>query len=167
MLTPGTPLGLLTNAVQTLAGVLLPSATVFLLLLCNDQAVLGPRVNGRGLNVFTGTVIAVLVMLSIILTASVLFPGMSETTILSILGGGMLFTIFIAAALLVIRREDRRVWIDSFGQMIWRMPPLDQLPPPAHMTPLTRIWLAVLRSYFVAAGGLVFWRILELGLSAG
>jgi Mn2+/Fe2+ NRAMP family transporter len=167
VLTPGTPLGLLTNAVQTLAGVLLPSATVFLLLLCNDQAVLGPWVNGRGLNVFTGAVIAVLVMLSIILTASVLFPGMSETTILSILGGGMLFTIVIAAALLVIRREDRRVWIDSFGQMIWRMPPLDQLPPPAHMTPLTRIWLSILRAYLVVAGGLVLWRIVELAISGG
>ena len=45
VLTPGSPLGLLTNAVQTLAGVLLPSATVFLLLLCNDKAVLGPWVN--------------------------------------------------------------------------------------------------------------------------
>ena len=167
VLTPGTPLGLLTNAVQTLAGVLLPSATVFLLLLCNDQAVLGPWVNGRGLNVFTGAVIAVLVMLSIILTASVLFPGMSETTILAILGGGVLFTIVIAAALLVIRREDRRVWTDSFGQMIWRMPPLDQLAPPAHMTPLTRIWLAVLRGYLLVAGGLVFWRIFKLALSAG
>jgi hypothetical protein len=88
------------------------------------------------------SVIAVLVLLSIILTASFLFPGMSETTILSILGGGMLFTIFIAAALLVIRREDRRVWIDSFGQMIWRMPPLDQLSP-AQLTPLARIWLTV------------------------
>ena len=74
VLTPGTPLGLLTNAVQTLAGVLLPSATVFLLLLCNDKAVLGPWVNGRWLNLFTGAVIAVLVMLSVILTASVLFP---------------------------------------------------------------------------------------------
>jgi len=28
--------------VQTLAGVLLPSCTLFLLLLCNDRAVLGP-----------------------------------------------------------------------------------------------------------------------------
>ncbi|MBX4378784.1 divalent metal cation transporter, partial [Mycobacterium tuberculosis] len=36
VVTPGVPLGLLTNAVQSLAGVLLPSATVFLLLLCND-----------------------------------------------------------------------------------------------------------------------------------
>jgi hypothetical protein len=36
---------------------LLPSATVFLLLHCNDKAVLGPRVNSVRLNVFTGAVI--------------------------------------------------------------------------------------------------------------
>jgi Mn2+/Fe2+ NRAMP family transporter len=165
VLTPGTPLGLLTNAVQTLAGVLLPSATVFLLLLCNDEAVLGPWVNGRWLNVFTGAVIALLVMLSLILTASVLFPGMSEAAILAILSAGVLVTIVIAAALLVIRREDRRVWTDSFGQMIWRMPLLDQLPAPTHMTPLTRIWLGLLRGYLVVAGGLVLWRIVDLAIS--
>lgn len=34
-----------TAGVQALAGILLPSATVFVLLLCNDQAVLGPWVN--------------------------------------------------------------------------------------------------------------------------
>jgi Mn2+/Fe2+ NRAMP family transporter len=62
-------LGLLTNAVQTLAGVLLPSATVILLLLCNDKAVLGPWANTRAMNLFTGVVIAALVMLSIILIA--------------------------------------------------------------------------------------------------
>jgi Mn2+/Fe2+ NRAMP family transporter len=84
VLTPSAPLGLLTNAVQTLAGVLLPSSTVFLLLLCNDKAVLGPWVNTRWLNLFTGGVIAVLVMLSIILTASVMFPeAASEKDILS------------------------------------------------------------------------------------
>jgi Mn2+/Fe2+ NRAMP family transporter len=91
VLTPGAPLGLLTNAVQTLAGVLLPSATVFLLLLCNDKAVLGPWANSRWLNIFTGGVIAVLVILSIILTASVMFPdATNETVILAILGGGCL-----------------------------------------------------------------------------
>jgi Mn2+/Fe2+ NRAMP family transporter len=47
VLIPGSPLGLLTEGVQTLAGVLLPSASVFLLLLCNDREVLGPWVNGR------------------------------------------------------------------------------------------------------------------------
>ena len=164
VLIPGTPLGLLTNAVQALAGVLLPSATVFLLLLCNDHAVLGPWVNGRWLNVFTGAVIAVLLMLSIVLTASVLFPDLGEAAILAILGGGTLFTLAIAAALLVIRRDERAMWTDSFGRMIWRMPPLNQLPP-AHMTPLTRIWLSVLRGYLVVAGGLVFWRIVELAVA--
>lgn len=166
VLTPGTPLGLLTNAVQALAGVLLPSATVFLLLLCNDEAVLGPWVNGRPLNVFTGAVIAVLVMLSITLTASVLFSDMEGKTLIALLGGGMVFTLLIAAVLLVVRHEDRRVWTDVFGRMIWRMPPLDQLPA-AQLTPLTRIWLSVLRGYLVVAGGLVLWRILELALSAG
>ena len=60
VLIPGSPLGLLTVGVQVLAGVLLPSATVFLLLLCNDRQVLGPWVNGRALNIFTSAVIAVL-----------------------------------------------------------------------------------------------------------
>ncbi|MCS6474662.1 divalent metal cation transporter, partial [Burkholderia thailandensis] len=68
VLIPGSPLGLLTEAVQTLAGVLLPSATVFLLVLCNDRQVLGPWVNSTKLNVFTGAVVWVLVLLSIILT---------------------------------------------------------------------------------------------------
>jgi len=40
--SPDNVLGLLTQGVQALAGVLLPSATVFLVLLCNDKAVLGP-----------------------------------------------------------------------------------------------------------------------------
>jgi hypothetical protein len=165
VLTPGTPLGLLTNAVQSLAGVLLPGATVFLLLLCNDKAVLGPWVNGRWLNVFTGAVISVLVMLSIILTASVLFPEMGETAILAILIGGTVFAVCMAAAFLFIGDDSRRVWTDSFGQMIWRMPPLDQLPP-AHMTPLTRIWMSVLRGYLMVAGGLVLVRIIQLALAS-
>src|SRR5258708_28768169 len=74
VLMPGSPLGLLTEAVQTLAGVLLPSATVFLLLLCNDKAVLGPWVNSKRLNVFTRSIIWILVLMSIILTAATGYP---------------------------------------------------------------------------------------------
>ena len=58
VLIPGSPLGLFTEGVQVLAGVLLPSATVFLLMLCNDKAVLGPWVNGRATNAFAAAVIA-------------------------------------------------------------------------------------------------------------
>ncbi len=67
VLIPGSPLGLLTVGVQVLAGVLLPSATVFLLLLCNDKEVLGPWANGKITNVLGVTVVGVLVMLSAIL----------------------------------------------------------------------------------------------------
>ncbi|MGB8900291.1 MAG: hypothetical protein WCC90_14120 [Methylocella sp.] len=108
VLTPSAPLGLLTNAVQTLAGVLLPSATVFLLLLCNDKAVLGPWVNTRWLNLFTGGVIAVLLTLSIILTASVMFPeAASEKVILAILGVGGILGFFVALGVLAGRKKGQ------------------------------------------------------------
>src|ERR1700731_2587004 len=105
VLTPGIQLGLLTTAVQPLPGVLLPGATVFLLLLCNDNAVLGPWVNSRRLNLFTGGIVAVLVMLSIILTASVLFPGISDTVILSILIGGSVVGLVTALGVSLARRR--------------------------------------------------------------
>ena len=72
-----------------MAGVLLPAATVFLLLLCNDRAVLGPWVNRRGTNVFTSAVITVLVALSAVLTASVVFPGITGRQIIVIVLGCM------------------------------------------------------------------------------
>ena len=133
VLAPGTPLGLLTNAVQALAGVLLPSATVFLLLLCNDRAVLGPWVNGRALNFFTGAVIAVLVMLSVILTAAVLFPGIGDRQMLAVLiAGGALAMLIAATAYGFEHRQfgaQRLAASDRAQRHTWRMPPLDALPP--------------------------------------
>jgi Mn2+/Fe2+ NRAMP family transporter len=165
VLTPGMPLGLLTNAVQTLAGVLLPSATVFLLLLCNDKAVLGPWVNGVRLNVFTGAVIAVLVMLSVILTASVFFPNISGTHILAVLIGGSVLTLLVTIAVRVFehRRSARHAGaqLPAFDRATWRMPPVSELAP-AQLTLLNRIWLIVLRAYLLIAAGLVLVRIGQL-----
>src|SRR6202795_4271188 len=117
VLTPGVQLGLLTSAVQTLAGVLLPGATVFLLLLCNDKAVLGPLVNSRRLNLFTGGVVAVLVMLSVILTGSVLYPGMSDTVILSILAGGSAIGLVAALGVSFAQRRLRSPAREKFGSI--------------------------------------------------
>jgi Mn2+/Fe2+ NRAMP family transporter len=164
VLTPGVPLGLLTNAVQTLAGVLLPSATVFLLLLCNDKAVLGPWVNTRWLNLFTGSVIAVLVMLSVILTISVLFPeATNENVILSILGSGTLFGVVIAAGTMLVKGKQRKPEPTAAVQATiprsdWRTPPLYKLPP-ARLSLAARIWMFVLRAYLVVAAGLILIRI--------
>ena len=74
VLIPGAPLGVITTAVQALAGVLLPSATVFLLLLCNDQEVLGPWVNRPWLNALATVIVSVLLVLSLILMATTVFP---------------------------------------------------------------------------------------------
>jgi Mn2+/Fe2+ NRAMP family transporter len=87
VLLPGSPLGLITEGVQVLAGVLLPAATVFLLMLCNDRAVLGPWVNTLKTNAFTGAVITVLITLSVVLTASVMFPAITAPAIFAIMAG--------------------------------------------------------------------------------
>jgi Mn2+/Fe2+ NRAMP family transporter len=163
VLIPGTPLGLLTNAVQTLAGVLLPSATVFLLLLCNDKAVLGPWVNGRWLNLFTGAVIAALVMLSVILTASVLFPGIGSGVIVGVLAGGAAVAVLGWAVAAFSGKRAPAVRISRLGKLYWRMPPLSALPAP-RMTRLEKAWMIVLRGYLLVAGGLVLVRIVELAI---
>ena len=169
VLTPGAPLGLLTVAVQTLAGVLLPSATVFLLLLCNDRAVLGPWINGRWVNALTGAVIAALVALSMILTVSVLFPDWAtERTILGILAG-MTAAAAVAFTLAVLgpkKAPAEPALSAALDRDTWRMPPLHKLPP-ARLSVAARIWMGVLRLYLAVAGGLVLVRIVSLAIGAG
>ena len=170
VLTPGTPLGLLTNLVQSLAGVLLPSATVFLLLLCNDQAVLGPWVNSRKLNVFTAAVIAVLVMLSVILTASVLFPSITEGQIIGVLVGGSALTVAVAIVVKVYERwrggpVAQTARVEQGPRESWRMPALASLAP-AKLTLLNRIWMLVLRGYLLVAAGLLLAKLAQMALSA-
>ncbi|MFL9873672.1 Nramp family divalent metal transporter [Paraburkholderia megapolitana] len=170
VLIPGSPLGLLTEAVQTLAGVLLPSATVFLLLLCNDRAVLGPWVNSTQLNVFTGAVIWVLVMLSIVLTASVMYPDITGETILEVLGGGTALALAVAAIAIPLRKRGINGWADALSASLekgtrdtWRMPPLNELPAP-NLTLSKRIWMGVLRGYLVIAVALVLVKVVEMAL---
>ena len=166
VLIPGSPLGLLTEGVQTLAGVLLPSATVFLLLLCNDRDVLGPWVNSRRLNIFTTLVVAILVMLSIVLTAAVLFPSISSAAILAILGGGSAGGLLTAAVVWVHRRRHPAAPvppIDRTGRSTWRMPPLALLTRP-HLSTGRRWGLTILRSYLLVAMILVIVRVVQLAL---
>jgi hypothetical protein len=169
VLIPGSPLGLLTEAVQVLAGVLLPSATVFLLLLCNDRAVLGPWVNGRWLNLFTGAVIAVLVLLSVVLTAAVLYPDISDTEILWILGGGAALGGAAFAALPLLRGPAAApAWPPQpeLPRAMWRMPPLAELAP-VNLSRPKRLWMLVLRVYLVVAVGMVIVRVVQLAVNGG
>ncbi|WP_300753742.1 NRAMP family divalent metal transporter [Janthinobacterium sp.] len=170
VLTPGVSLGLLTNMVQTLAGVLLPGATVFLLLLCNDKQVLGPWVNSRLTNYGAGAIVAALVMMSIILTASVLFPAISGTQIVWILVSGTLLT--AASAIGVKLVEKRRgvtnvqhAAIDKRLRDTWRMPPIEQLQP-AQISLLNRLWMAALRGYLIIAALMLMFKMFQLVFGA-
>jgi len=166
VLLPGSPLGLLTEGVQVLAGVLLPSASVFLLLLCNDREVLGPWVNGRKVNMFVSAVVAVLVSLSVILTASVLFPAISSRQIIDIMiacgAAGVL-----AAGYALSRRlrpgTATEPTVDRTGKETWRMPPLSLLQRP-EMSVGRKIGMGALRLYLGVAMVLVIIKIVELAL---
>jgi hypothetical protein len=160
--------------VQVLAGVLLPSATVFLLLLCNDKPVLGPWANPRWLNYFTGAIIAALVVLSVILTASVLFPDTTtDKVILGILLGGGVAALIVALVIMALSRNgDGAVAAageDAASVMnrdTWRMPPLASLPP-MKLSLAAKTWMGALRLYLVVAVCLVAFRIAMLAMGNG
>ena len=102
VLIPGAPLGLITTAVQALAGLLLPSASVFLMLLGHDREVLGPWVNRPWLNVLAGLIVGVLLLLlSGILMATTLFPGID---VIAVTGYLALALVVLAAAAIAILR---------------------------------------------------------------
>jgi Mn2+/Fe2+ NRAMP family transporter len=166
VLIPGSPLGLMTVGVQVLAGVLLPSATVFLLLLCNDRQVLGPWVNGPRTNIFTSAVVAVLVMLSVILTASMLFPGITAGQILAIMaacGAAAALTAGYAVTRRLRAGPVARPVMDQTAREKWRMPPLALLERPV-VSAGRKIGMSALRLYLLVAMILVIVKIVQLAL---
>jgi Mn2+/Fe2+ NRAMP family transporter len=167
VLVPGVPLGLLTEGVQTLAGVLLPSAVVFLLLLCNDRAVVGPWANGTAMNVLTCVIIWVLILLSVILTASVLFPGITGTQIEAVLGGGGAVGLLGGVALLVRSRRREPVAVPRFStaqRRNWRMPPVTLLEKP-ELSRLHKVGLIAMRAYLALAFVLVVIKVVLVAVA--
>jgi Mn2+/Fe2+ NRAMP family transporter len=76
VLIPGAPLQLIILGVQVLAGVMLPSAIIFLQLLLNDKELLGVYANKPWNNLVNWTIIVVLFALSLILAAQVAAPNL-------------------------------------------------------------------------------------------
>jgi Mn2+/Fe2+ NRAMP family transporter len=168
VLIPGVPLGLLTNAVQALAGVLLPSASVFLLILCNDKEVLGPWVNGRFTNILTALVVTALVLLSIILVAAVVWPDISGQTITNVLIGGGIVGVLLVIAVHVLHTREKILRPSAKALKVckavryqWRMPPLGALRPMV-LSQRNRLWMGLLRGYLVIAMIMVGYKVIQL-----
>ena len=161
-LIPGAPLGLITLAVQAMCGLMLPSTTIFVLLLCNDREVLGPWVNSRWLNVAATIIVTILVVLSVTMMVSTLFTSVNVVMLLVGL------TIVAALGLLIglpigLRRAVAPVTYD-IDKRDWRTPRLTLLAPvPTSFA--RRMLLRAVGSYLVIAGTLLAVRIIQLSTS--
>ncbi|MGP8058556.1 MAG: Nramp family divalent metal transporter [Acidimicrobiales bacterium] len=165
VLIPGAPLGLITTGVQALAGVLLPSATVFLLLLCNDKAVLGPWVNGLWLNMVAVFIVSILLLMSLVLMATTLFSDINVNKLAVALGGVLVVGSVVGAAV-VLAGRSRRPPVERVSKETkanWRMPPLALLDRPKWSRGRL-ISMYVLRIYLVVAVLLLLVKAIELGL---
>src|SRR5438093_1308312 len=160
VLIPQAPLGLITTAVQALAGIMLPSATVFAVLLCNDRAVLGPWVNKLWLNAVAGVIVAAMLVLSLILVVSTVVPSVDVTALLVVLGSVAGLILFVggtwswfgnrgAPAEPEISREERANW---------RMPALVLLERPT--------WSGLRRTAMYALAGYLVLSIVLLAVKA-
>ncbi len=179
VLIPGVPLGVITVMVQVLAALLLPSAAVFMLLLCNDTAVLGPWTNPRWLNALAATSIAGLLVLSAMLAVSALVPRAPSLLVGVALGGvAAAALLWMALAARVRRRGARRFWTEPAAtprlavvrpsavalvprrgrvpaplpdeRALWRTPPLAELRRPV-WTRGRLVGMVALRAYMLAS----------------
>jgi NRAMP (natural resistance-associated macrophage protein)-like metal ion transporter len=75
VLIPGAPLVTITLFVQVIAVTLLPSALVFLILLLNEEELVGKFKNSRRQNFLAGSIVVVIIILSTLYGVGTLFPG--------------------------------------------------------------------------------------------
>ncbi|MBO0713598.1 MAG: divalent metal cation transporter, partial [Acidimicrobiales bacterium] len=164
VLIPGAPLGLITTAVQALAGVLVTSASVFVLLLCNDREVLGPWVNKPWLNALATVIIAVLLALSLILVITTVFANVNVPILLGSVGAIMVAGLLIAGVpwLRRLARAEPIPAEQRARRETWRMPPLTLLGRPRWSRGrLATMW--AIRIYLVVAVVLLLVKAVQLG----
>ena len=161
-LIPGAPLGLITLAVQAMCGLMLPSTTIFVLLLCNDREVLGPWVNGRWLNLVATIIVTVLVVLSVTMMVSTLFTSVNVVGLLEILA--VLALVGLVVGLPVGLRRAAAPQSYDTDKRDWRTPRLTLLAPLP--TSSARRWLLrCVATYLTVAGVLLIVRIVQLATS--
>ena len=132
-------------------------------MLANDREVLGPWTNTRWMNAIATIVIGALVVLSITLMVSTLFPHVNVKSLLmdlSVLVGGAL-AIFVPWAFV----HTGPAPIYDVQRADWRMPRL-ALVEPLPMSRGRRILLRSIAVYLAAAGVMLVWRMIQLGVHA-
>jgi Mn2+/Fe2+ NRAMP family transporter len=165
VLIPNAPLGLITTAVQALAGILLPSATVFVVLLCNDRAVLGPWVNKPWLNIVAAVIVSVLLLLSMVLVVSTAIPSVDVNRLVLVLGVVMTLALLAGGAWAWRGQagDFREPEVSRAERENWRMPALVLLERPSWSIP-RRVAMVAMGGYLVVAVALLMVKAVQLAL---
>jgi Mn2+/Fe2+ NRAMP family transporter len=153
---------LITVAVQALAGVLLPSASVFLVLLCNDIDVLGPWINKPWLNIVATVIVSVLLELSLILIISTIFTSMDVTRLVEVLTA-ILIVAMVVASILIVRSPTRPPQMSADEKANWRMPALALLQP-ARWSLGRRVAVLAMQAYLGIAVVLLIVKAVQIAL---
>ena len=148
---------------------------MFLVLLSNDKAVLGPWVNSTARNVVSGLIVWVLVLLSVALTVATIFPHLTGVELIDGLSIGMVVGVLGGLFIIVRWRSKRSSELDTLLlqrhdkdgltklRETWRMPKLDKLPQ-AEMSIGKKLGLGTLRAYLVLAFVVVIVKIVQLAM---
>jgi hypothetical protein len=148
---------------------------VFLVLLCNDWAVLGPWVNTLRQNIVAWAIVWSLVLLSLALTATTFFPGLSTATLEGGLAAGAAVGVLGGAVAIIggrrssdrreskLPRAERRA-LRQQDRLDWQTPNLASLARPA-ISPIRRAGLSILRGYLVMAVVFVVIKVVQAGMT--
>ncbi len=151
VLIPNLPLGIVNLGVQVLAGILLPSALGFLVLLCNDRELLGPWVNSPWLNTLAALIVGLLLALSLVLTVGTIFPTVDIAMVTLATGALVVLAVLVVA---VSQRKRAGRWRAEPGDLESRkdwLTPRDVLLRRPPMSRGRKTVLGVLRVYLVLA----------------
>lgn len=166
----GNDLGVVVDGVEALNGILLPSALLFLVLLANDKAVLGPWTNSRAQNWVSGVLVWAVTTFSLAPLVTTFFPNVTLTQCCYALI--VCTALGLAAGAIIWRLRPAQCQPDSLGpdsnrrppemsqpewrtvlrtrRAEWRTPRLDTLPRPVLSLP-RQIGLLALRGYILFA----------------
>ena len=159
---PRAPLGLITLAVQAICGLMLPSTTITVLLLCNDRALMGPWVNAKWLNAIAVFIVTVLIVLSITMMISTLFTGVNVIVLLEWLAGVSAVALLVGLPFGLKKMAPPP--IIEMDRRDWRTPRLTLLAP-MPTSPARRWLMRGQGTYLAVAGTLLVVRIIQLATS--
>ena len=177
----GNDLGVVVDGVEALNGILLPSALVFLVLLANDKAVLGPWTNNRAQNWVSGVLVWTVLTFSLAPLVTTFFPNVTLTQCLyafivctagGLAAGAVLWWLRPSRHQPVSTAPDsnqrppgmsRREWREILRtrRAEWRTPCLDTLQRPV-FSMSRKIGLLTLRGYIVFAVVIMAIKLVEV-----